>query len=171
MTSPNALQAEAALQRAYDKLEGKVRERTAALTQANEAWRAEIIDTPVGQGELILVVDDEAAIRDMNRAPLEAFGYRVVTANDGAMALEFYAQHQAELQLVLTDVRMPVMDGVTLIRTLRQLNPDLPVICCSGAAGALENHELEQLNLQRILSKPLNVNTLLRAVGQALKQA
>ncbi len=124
--------------------------------------------TPVGQGELILVVDDEAAIREMNRAALEAYGYRVLTASDGATAIALYAQHQAEVQLVLTDVMMPVMDGLTMIRTLRTLNPDLRVICCSGTSGVGQNEALAQLNIQRILTKPLNVEMLLHAVAQAL---
>ncbi|NOT60655.1 MAG: PAS domain S-box protein, partial [Acidobacteria bacterium] len=127
-------------------------------------------DTPVGQGELILVVDDEAPIREMNRAALEAYGYRVLTAPDGSAAIALYAQHQSEVQLLLTDMMMPVMDGVTLIRTLRQLNPVLRVICCSGTAGAMENPELEQLGVHRILAKPLNAETLLRAVGQVLSK-
>ncbi len=127
-------------------------------------------DTPVGQGELILVVDDEAAIREMNRAVLEAYGYRVLTAGDGATAIALYAQHQADVQLVLTDVMMPVMDGITMIRTLRTLNPDLRVICCSGTSGVGQNEALAQLNIQHILTKPLNVETLLHAVAQALKE-
>jgi two-component system, cell cycle sensor histidine kinase and response regulator CckA len=127
-------------------------------------------DTPVGQGELILVVDDEAAIREMNRAALETYGYRVLTASDGATAIALYAQHQAEVQLVLTDVMMPVMDGLTMIRALRSLNPKLRVICCSGTAGVGQNETLAQLNVQRILTKPLNVETLLHAVTQALNE-
>ncbi len=140
------------------------------VSEAVQPAEAARHDTPVGQGELILVVDDEAAIREMSRAALEAYGYRVVTASDGATAISLYAQHQAEVQLVLTDVMMPVMDGITLIRTLRKLTPDLRVICCSGTSGVDQNETLTQLNVQRVLTKPLNVATLLRAVAQALDE-
>ncbi|NOT59833.1 MAG: response regulator [Acidobacteria bacterium] len=104
------------------------------------------------------------------RAALEAYGYRVITACDGAAAVALYAQRQAEVQLLLTDLMMPMMDGVTLIRTLRQRHPALRVICCSGTAGAMENPELEQLGVHRILAKPLNADTLLRAVAQILNE-
>ena len=124
---------------------------------------------PLGRGEWLLLVDDEAAIREMCRAVLEAHGYHVLAASDGAAALALYAQHQDEVRLVLTDLMMPVLDGAALLRALRKLNPQLPVVCCSGTAGAADEAELAQLGVRRMLAKPLNVETLLTAVAEVLR--
>ena len=64
-----------------------------------------------GKGETILLVDDEVSILDITRQTLEAFGYRVIVAEDGAQAIGQYALHRPEIALVLTDMMMPVMDG------------------------------------------------------------
>ncbi len=89
---------------------------------------------PPGHGELVLIVDDEEAIRRVAQRLLERFGYRVVTACDGAEALQVYAAHCADIALVLTDMAMPVMGGAALIAALRALDPALPLVASSGLA-------------------------------------
>jgi hypothetical protein len=71
-----------------------------------------------GNGELILVVDDETAILEVTQATLETYSYRVLTASNGIEAIATYAQHQGEISLVIMDIMMPAMDGKTAIRTL-----------------------------------------------------
>ena len=78
---------------------------------------------PRGQGELILVVDDEAAVREVMQRTLEKHGYRVLTAAEGAEALALFAQHRAEIKAVITDMMMPGMDGPTLVRALAAIGP------------------------------------------------
>ena len=90
---------------------------------------------PRGRGELILVVDDEAAVREITKQTLEAYGYRVVLATDGADAIAVYARESAEIAAVLTDMMMPVMDGPATIQVLRRINPGLPIIAASGLAS------------------------------------
>ena len=90
---------------------------TVNATEPLEETESEI---PSGQGELILVVDDEAAIREIDRASLETYYYRVLTAKDGIEAIALYAQHRDEIGLVLIDMIMPTMDGATTIRTLQK---------------------------------------------------
>ena len=79
-----------------------------------------------------MVVDDEAAIREITRSTLERFGYQVVLASDGAEALALYAQRRAEIAVVITDIMMPILDGVATIHALRRINPDVKVIAASG---------------------------------------
>ena len=110
--------------------------------------------TPFGHGKLILVVDDEAAIREMTRSALEALGYRVLTASDGVEAISLYAQHKDDVRLVLTDMMMPLMDGPTMIRTLQRLNPQVVVVGSSGLAEEGKATEARALGVQRILSNP-----------------
>jgi CheY-like chemotaxis protein len=91
-------------------------------------------DLPRGNGELILVVDDERAIRDVVRETLEMHGYRVLTASNGNEAVTLFLKNRAEVKLVLTDMMMPIMDGTSAIGALQSLEPGLPVIASSGLA-------------------------------------
>jgi two-component system, cell cycle sensor histidine kinase and response regulator CckA len=140
--------------------------QTSAWVEPPETARR---DTPVGQGEWILVVDDEAPIREMTRSALEAFGYRVLTAGNGAEAVHRYATHKDDVQLVLTDMMMPVMDGPTMIRALRNMNPQVRVVGSSGLTDEGKADEARQLGVECILSKPYNAETLLIAVAQAIR--
>lgn len=87
-------------------------------SETREILAEEIEELPRGHGELILVVDDEAPIRDINQTLLETYNYRVLTANNGIDAIALYSQNQHEIALVLMDIMMPSMDGQVAIRTL-----------------------------------------------------
>ncbi|HMS03341.1 MAG TPA: PAS domain S-box protein, partial [Gemmatimonadaceae bacterium] len=89
---------------------------------------------PRGDGETVLVVDDEAAIRATTREVLEAHGYQVLEAADGAEAIAVYAAHASVVRLVVTDLMMPVMDGPAMLQVLNRLAPDVRVIAASGLA-------------------------------------
>ena len=73
-------------------------------------------DLPTGSGEMILLVDDEPAIREITKATLSAHGYRVTVADNGTEALSFFAKQQREIQLILADMMMPILDGPATIR-------------------------------------------------------
>jgi CheY-like chemotaxis protein len=122
-------------------------------------------DLPAGQGELILVVDDEDAIRQITRGTLETFGYRVLTASDGTEALALYAAHRDEIKLVLTDMLMPFMDGPATIRALRRLNPNVKIIAASG----LTANKPELSGVEGFLTKPYTAERLLKAIAEVLK--
>jgi PAS domain S-box-containing protein len=87
---------------------------------------------PQGGGELVLVVDDEKSVRQVTRKLLERNGYRVIEAAEGADGITQYVAHQKEVQVVVTDLAMPVMDGPAFIRVLRRLNPQVRIIAVSG---------------------------------------
>ena len=87
---------------------------------------------PRGHGELILLVDDEPAILEVTQCTLETFGYRVITAEDGAQAIALFAAHPHEVAVVITDIMMPVMDGPALILALRRIDPKVRIIAASG---------------------------------------
>lgn len=121
-----------------------------------------------GHAEVVLVVDDEAAILEMTKATLEVHGYRVLTAKDGAEAVAVYAQHAADIRVVVTDMVMPVMSGPTLIRVLQNFSR-CPRIIAVG--GLLDGDMIEQMtSLDRIqcLQKPYSVEKLLAAVKEAV---
>jgi PAS domain S-box-containing protein len=127
-----------------------------------------LTDAPAGQGELILLVDDEEPLRRVTSGMLEAANYRVLTAVDGRQACALYRAQGQAIKLVLTDMMMPVMDGAALIAELRRLNPQLPVIACSGLAEAGKEEQARSLGAQDFLSKPYTAARLLRALHELL---
>ena len=94
---------------------------------------------PRGNGELILVVDDEPPIRDMICSMLKRHGYRVLAASDGAEATAFFAKHANEIRLVISDLNMPNLDGAMLSRVLKRMNPNVRVLVVSGMSSPSEN--------------------------------
>ncbi|MFN6962184.1 MAG: PAS domain S-box protein [Pyrinomonadaceae bacterium] len=123
---------------------------------------------PRGAGELILVVDDEENIRQATSATLEKFGYRVVTAVDGAEGLAVFAERKNEIAAVVTDLSMPVMDGPAFIRALRRLDAARPVIAMSGLMNPGQTTELDDLGVSGFLTKPFTGEKLLTALAAAL---
>lgn len=125
---------------------------------------------PTGNGELILVVDDEENIRQVTRGTLEKFGYRVLTADDGTEALAVYAENRDEISLVLTDMAMPHMDGLATIRVLKKLNPNLKIIAASGLSSTEQLSEVAGLGVTNFLTKPFTAEKLLTTISEILKQ-
>ncbi|HTX66097.1 MAG TPA: ATP-binding protein, partial [Opitutaceae bacterium] len=123
---------------------------------------------PRGNGETILVVDDEASILSISRQALEAFGYEVLTASNGAEALALFAQQRARIAAVLTDMAMPVLDGAALIYALRRIDPGVKVIAASGLKGNAQSMEPFGLGTASFLSKPFTAETMLQAIHEAL---
>jgi signal transduction histidine kinase/CheY-like chemotaxis protein len=123
---------------------------------------------PGGKGELILVVDDEAAVRGITRKILEKHNYHVVEAADGREALAVFGQHRGAIAAVITDLLMPVLDGPSLIRELRRLDPTLPVIAASGYAEGASFTAEERGQVQTILAKPYAAAELLVSLRDVL---
>jgi len=119
-----------------------------------------------GRGELILFVDDDRSVREMVALPLTEHGYRVLTAANGAEGLALLAQHERDVGLVLTDVAMPVLDGLGMIEKISARWPDLPIVLMSGTWDA----EKASLPAQAagFLSKPFRLEQLLAAISEAL---
>ncbi len=123
-----------------------------------------------GAGETILVVDDEAAIRDSTRALLEANNYQVLTAAHGEEALNLFVRHRARVALVLTDLMMPVMNGPILIRTLRQLSPGVPLVATTGLGESADQRELRELGVEHVVLKPFEPAHLLALFATLLRR-
>ncbi len=130
--------------------------------------QAQDVLLPAGQGELILVVDDEISIRAIARATLEAHGYRVLTAGEGTEAVALFAQHQGEIRAALIDMMMPVMDGPLTIRALQRIDPDLKVIAVSGLMAEDRRPDFAALHCAAFLPKPYTAHQLLTTLAEAL---
>jgi PAS domain S-box-containing protein len=123
---------------------------------------------PVGNGELILVIDDETAIREVATETLKTFGYRTLVASDGAEAMAVFAEHREEVRVVITDMMMPYMDGPTTIRALRRLDPKVKIIATSGLKADDKMAEASQLGVKTFLPKPYTAEKLLKFVAEML---
>jgi CheY-like chemotaxis protein len=123
---------------------------------------------PRGNGELILVVDDEASVRDVTRQTLESFGYRVVTAEDGAQAVGLYARHRDAVAAVLTDMMMPVMDGPALIAALQRIDPGIRIIAASGLSTNGNVARAVHAGVKHFLAKPYTADAMLTLLKEVL---
>ena len=139
----------------------------AAATETERA-RRKPRPPPLGRGELVLLVEDEMAILEITKELLESFNYRVLTATDGVEAVTLYRQRKGEIQLVVTDLMMPIMDGPALIRALRQLDPKAKVIVVSGLGSTAQLADVNDLNVQAYLTKPYSTELLMTTLRNAL---
>jgi PAS domain S-box-containing protein len=125
-------------------------------------------EMPRGHGELVLVVDDESSIRDITQQTLEAFGYHVLTAGDGAEAVALYAKNVREIAAVLTDMMMPIMDGVATIQVLMRINPAVRIIAASGITSDDSVAKARRAGVKYFLLKPYTAETLLTLFREVL---
>jgi PAS domain S-box-containing protein len=126
------------------------------------------VSSPLGRGELILVVDDEDAILEVARRALQENGYRVLTARDGTEALALYAEHKKKIDAVLMDMMMPYLDGAATIRALQKLDPEVRIIASSGLSASDKMFEAANQGVNRFLTKPYTAEKLLNALAETL---
>jgi two-component system cell cycle sensor histidine kinase/response regulator CckA len=117
---------------------------------------------------LVLVVDDELAIREATREILEQNQYRVITACDGREAMDIYLRERDTVRLVITDMMMPVMSGAALVRALRAIEPKLKIIACSGLDQEAKRAEMAALGVAEIIMKPFTAAQLLAMLRRHL---
>lgn len=138
----------------------------AATTGKQETEKPEA-ELPAGRGEMILVVDDEASIREITRSLLETHGYRVMTACDGSEAIEMFLQNKDEIKAVVMDMMMPVMDGSASLMALSKIDPEVKIIAVSGLTES-DNLADVKGSVQAFLSKPYTAEKLLRTMYEVL---
>jgi CheY-like chemotaxis protein len=117
----------------------------------------------------VLLVDDQAEVREVTTSILDRLGYTVITAEDGVAALTLYQQHRDVIRLVLLDVRMPRMDGAETLRRLRRINPTLPVVIVSGFGADNDLATIRSIGVQGVVEKPFTVSELSETMARALR--
>jgi len=128
-------------------------------------------ELPLGHGETILIVEDEAAILDLSRSMLESLGYAVLAAGTASAALEVAETHGDEIHLLITDVIMPEMNGRELARQVHLLRPEIKVLFMSGYTSNVIVHRGVLDKGVRFIQKPFSTADLAVEVNEALKQA
>ena len=124
---------------------------------------------PRGNGELVLVVDDEERMRTVVQSTLERFGYRVLLAANGAEAVALYAQKREQIAIVLTDMAMPVMDGPATIVALKSMNPNLKII---GSGGQPSDGDVAKAAgaVKYFIAKPYTAEAMLNTLAKTLRE-
>ncbi len=140
----------------------------ANTTGSEQVHKFSVKPLPPANGERVLIVDDKSNIRIATQEVLEAQGYKVLTAGDGTDALALFVKSKNKIRVVLTDIGMPYMDGVALVRTLKKIKPDTKVIVSTGQGEKNLISELEKLGVKIFLHKPYSAETLIRALNKVL---
>lgn len=126
---------------------------------------------PRGDGQLLLLVDDEATNRDVTHATLARYGYRVLAAGSGTEAVSLFIPRSDEIRLLITDLHMPNLDGASLTRILQRIKPGLRVLAISGLSSGPAGSETEKPEqfANDYLPKPFKPETLLLKVHRLLQ--
>jgi CheY-like chemotaxis protein len=141
--------------------------------EASSEARKDVSPPPVllrGNGETVLIVDDEEPVLAVTRQTLEAFGYRTLIAHNGKEAVAIYAQHREEISAVLCDMVMPVMDGPATIRSLKKTNPAIKIAVASGSASIGTVTQDFSAEIKHFLPKPYTAGTLLKMLRTLLDE-
>ena len=139
-------------------------ETTGAPSAADQVVQLAATDL-TGRGT-ILLVEDEEGLRALNARGLRSRGYTVIEAGNGALAIEAFERHAGKVDLVVSDVVMPEMDGPTLLKELRKRNADLKFVFVSGYAGEAFKENLPAG--QAFLAKPYTLKQLIAAVKETM---
>jgi len=125
---------------------------------------------PQGKGELVMVIDDEAAIREIIKVTLENNGYAVLTANDGTEAVATFASEKRTIAAALVDLMMPFMDGIATIRALQRLSPQTKFLAISGLMDHARISQLSELSDVKFLAKPFTTEQILSMLESVLRK-
>jgi two-component system, cell cycle sensor histidine kinase and response regulator CckA len=139
-------------------------------TEATEIELEPDLKPLVGNGELILVVEDETYIQEITKASLESQNYKTLIASDGIEAIALYAQYMTEISVVIMDMMLPLMDGITAIRTLKKINPQVNIIATSGLISNRKLADISSTGVKLFLPKPYTIKELLLNLQQALTE-
>ena len=120
-----------------------------------------------GKGR-VLYVDDDTSLAHLGHAMLTSLGYEVIACTSGGEALHLFRQTPQSFDLVITDQTMPHMPGEMLVRALRRIRPDIPVILCTGYSSSIDAKKAKVQGIEAFLMKPLSIDTLAPVIQRLL---
>nr|WP_320009418.1 ATP-binding protein [uncultured Desulfobulbus sp.] len=124
---------------------------------------------PQGNHEMVLLVEDDAAILEMTRSMLQSLGYRVTSTANPEEGIEFARNMGTELNLLITDVIMPVMDGWEMSSRIRSFCPELKIIYISGYTADFLSHQGGDVQVLNFMQKPFTKNELAKKIRSVLE--
>jgi PAS domain S-box-containing protein len=139
-----------------------------ALTSETSESAAIPQGTPQGQGQRVLVIEDEETLAQVGKRRLETLGYQVTVATDSVQALQMFRERPREFDVIITDYSMPRMVGLDLSRALLQIRPDIPILMITGFVEELPPEVVRAAGIRRMLKKPVTAHELGVAVHEVL---
>lgn len=118
------------------------------------------------KSQTVLYVEDDQAIVDAFTKILRKVFGNVLVAYNGEEGLELYKEHQSDINFVITDIKMPKMDGLDMSELIKQINPDVPCILTTAHGEYDYFLKADQIGIYRYIQKPLNINDLLKALDE-----
>jgi PAS domain S-box-containing protein len=141
-----------------------------AIEKVHQEEYFENKEPPRGEGETILLVDDEPHLRDIVARQLVGANYRVIKASNGNEALKLYEQHRKQISLIILDLLMPGMGGKQCLEALRKLDPNVRVLVATGHTAPGIVGELEQAGAKGFIRKPFETNLLLEKIREIVDE-
>jgi len=142
-----------------------------SLLQEENTIKTESAESLHGDGEHILVVEDEQGILDFAASALRQFGYNVRVASNGEQALSVFQETKGDFRLIISDVILPDINGFDLVTKLIVNNPSIPVVMCSGYTEERVKQSIIQDKGFRFLQKPYSVSALLEMVSNTIQKS
>ncbi|QIR38168.1 response regulator [Tolypothrix sp. PCC 7910] len=133
-----------------------------------ETRKADNATVITAHGEMIMIVEDEPAIQEITKTSLETHNYKTIAATDGIEAIAVYAKHMDQISVVLMDLMLPSLDGLTAIRTLKKINPKVKIIATSGLMSSNKLEALANSGVTTFLPKPYTINELLLTLQRVI---
>ncbi len=116
----------------------------------------------------VLYCEDEENLRNTTSAILQKFIKKLIVANDGQEGLELYNQHSEEIDIIITDISMPNLDGLEMAREIKKVNPDIPVIVTTAFSSSDYLLEAIDTNIDKYVLKPIDIKKLIEAISQSM---
>jgi len=142
-----------------------------SLLQEENTIKTESAESLHGNGEQILVIEDEQGILDFASSALRQFGYTIRVASNGHQALSVFEEAKGNFQLIISDVILPDINGFDLVTKLTKEYPDIPVIMCSGYTEERVKQSIIKEKGFRFLQKPYSMNALLEMVKKDIRKS
>lgn len=116
----------------------------------------------------ILLVDDDSGVLEVSEKILQRLGYNVISYSSGEEALALFKDLPSQFDLVITDFRMPGMNGAELSQAILKINPDMPIIMCSGYSSEFSAEDAKALGIKWFVRKPLLKQDFAKLVEKVL---
>jgi len=117
----------------------------------------------------IMCVDDEKSLANFMKEILEMNGFNVTAFTESDEALSHFKKHPGEFDLIITDQTMPKLTGSEMAQAMMEINPDIPVVLCSGYSESMNKENAQEIGIKAYLEKPVNMQTLLSAINELKK--
>ena len=120
-----------------------------------------------GQGKTILLIDDEEMVIEISEMMLQKLGYKVLKAQDGHEGLQLFETNKTEIDLIISDLEMPEMNGKEVLDKLREIDPQIKVMLSSGALIDTDERSIINEGFDGFLKKPYSMTTLSEKMSEA----